>query len=347
MVNAPRALSGDRSFAPDLGKEAVGYLVVEQIVTELIDKRSSNALQQTLKSKISCCGTGLHSGAKVSMTLLPAPANTGIIFRRTDAEGNGLEIAAHVDNVVDDRMCTTLGDGNGATIATVEHLMAALRGCAIDNLYVEVEGGELPIMDGSAAPFVFLVECAGAVEQDAPRRAIEILRPVRVADGERRAELLPGNGFSVGFEIDFDSGAIGRQNMDVELVNGAFKGELSRARTFGFIEEVDQLRAAGLALGGSLDNAVVVSGDDVLNEGGLRYKDEFVRHKILDSVGDLYLAGAPIVGHFKGRRSGHALNHSIVRALLANPGCWRYTTVERDPDELFEEIDLLPAAVGA
>jgi UDP-3-O-[3-hydroxymyristoyl] N-acetylglucosamine deacetylase len=327
--------------------KAVGYLVLKQIVTALMDKCSDYALQQTLKSQISCCGTGLHSGTKVSMTLLPAPPNTGIIFRRTDADGNGLEIAAHVDNVVDDRMCTTLGDGNGGSIATVEHLMAALSGCGVDNLYVEVEGGELPIMDGSAAPFVFLIECAGIVAQDAPRRAIEILKPVKVEHKDRRAELLPGDGFSVNFEIEFESGAIGRQNMAVELVNGTFKGELSRARTFGFIEEVDQLRAMGLALGGSLDNAVVVSGDEVLNEGGLRYKDEFVRHKILDSIGDLYLAGAPIIGHFKGRRSGHALNHAILRSLLSDRSCWRYTNMQRDQDDLFEELGELPVVVSA
>ena len=320
---------------------------MKQIVTALVDNGSDFALQQTLKSRISCCGTGLHSGAKVSMTLLPAPPNTGIVFCRTDADGNGLKIAAHVDNVVDDRLCTTLGDGSGASIATVEHLMAALRGCGVDNLYVEVDGGELPIMDGSAAPFVFLVECAGIVAQDAPRRAIEILKPVKIEDNDRRAELLPGKGFSVGFEIEFGSGAIGHQDMAVELVNGTFKGELSRARTFGFIEEVDQLRAMGLALGGSLDNAVVISGDEVLNEGGLRYKDEFVRHKILDSVGDLYLAGAPIIGHFRGRRSGHALNHSILRALLADKSCWRYTNVLRDRDDVFEEINELPVAVSA
>ena len=281
------------------------------------------------------------------MTLLPAPPNTGITFRRTDADGNGLEIAAHVDNVVDDRMCTTLGDGSGATIATVEHLMAALSGCAIDNVYVEVEGGELPIMDGSAAPFVFLIECAGVVTQDAPRRAIEILKPVRVEDEDRHAELAPGEGFSVGFEIEFSSGAIGQQDMAVELVNGAFKGELSRARTFGFIEEVDQLRAMGLALGGSLDNAVVISGDEVLNEEGLRYNDEFVRHKILDCVGDLYLAGAPIIGHFRSHRSGHAINHNILRSLLADKSCWRYVTAPRDQDDLIEEIDVLPAVVSA
>lgn len=312
---------------------------MEQTVKMVVDNSANYAPQQTLKSKISCCGTGLHSGANVSMTLLPAPTNTGIVFRRTDADGNGLEIAAHVENVVDDRMCTTLGDGQGATIATVEHLMAALSGCGIDNLYVEVDGAELPIMDGSAAPFVFLIECAGTVEQDTPRRAIEILKPVRVEDEHRLAELSPGEGFSVGFEIEFGSNAIGQQDMDVELVNGAFKGELSRARTFGFIEEVDQLRAAGLALGGSLDNAVVVSGDEVLNEDGLRYKDEFVRHKILDCVGDLYLAGAPIIGHFKASRSGHALNHSILRALLADQGSWRYTNVLRESDDLIEDFE--------
>ncbi|MDH3738486.1 MAG: UDP-3-O-acyl-N-acetylglucosamine deacetylase [Alphaproteobacteria bacterium] len=300
-----------------------------------------------MKSKISCCGTGLHSGANVSMVLLPAPPHTGIVFRRTDAVGNNVEIAAHVDNVVDDRMCTTLGDGHGITIATVEHLMAALSGCGIDNLYVEVDGSELPIMDGSAAPFVFLIECAGVVEQDAPRRVIEILKPVRVEDEDRQAELSPGDGFTVGFEIEFGSGAIGQQDMDVELVNGTFKGELSRARTFGFVEEVDQLRAMGLALGGSLDNAVVVSGDEVLNEDGLRYKDEFVRHKILDCVGDLYLAGAPIIGHFKGSRSGHALNHSILRSLLADRDSWRYTTVERELDEVVDEFEDLPAVVSA
>lgn len=320
---------------------------MEQIVTASIDKPADYALQQSLKSKIGCCGTGLHSGAKVSMTLLPAPPDTGIIFRRTDADGNGLEIEAHVANVVDDRMCTTLGDGNGAAIATVEHLMAALSGCGIDNLYVEVDGGELPIMDGSAAPFVFLIECAGIVTQDAPRRAIEILKPVSVEDEDRRVEISPGEGFSVGFEIEFGSRAIGQQDMAVELVNGTFKGELSRARTFGFIEEVDQLRAMGLALGGSLDNAVVVSGDKVLNEDGLRYEDEFVRHKILDCVGDLYLAGAPIIGHFRGHRSGHALNHSILRSLFADQSNWRYTTMQREQDDFIEELDELPAAVSA
>lgn len=281
-------------------------------------------LQHTLKSEIGCSGTGLHTGETVSILLKPAPVNTGIVFRRIDEIGKGAEIAAHVDNVVDATLCTTLGNEDGVTIATVEHLLAALAGCAIDNVIVEVNGSELPIMDGSAAPFVFLIECAGMIEQDTPRRVIEILKRVDISIDGREASLSPGDGFSVGFAIDFDSDAIGKQDMNVRLVNGTFKGEISRARTFGFAEEVDQLRRMGLARGGSLDNAVVVNGDEILNEEGLRYDDEFVRHKILDCVGDLYLAGAQIAGHFQGYRSGHAMNHEIVRALFADPSAWRY-----------------------
>ncbi|HCP00828.1 MAG: UDP-3-O-[3-hydroxymyristoyl] N-acetylglucosamine deacetylase [Alphaproteobacteria bacterium] len=282
-------------------------------------------LQHTIKSEIGCSGTGLHTGETVSILLKPAPANTGIVFRRTDQIGNGTEIPALVENVVEATLCTTLGDKDGVTIATVEHLLAALAGCLIDNAIVEVDGSEVPIMDGSAAPFVFLIECAGTIAQDTPRRTIEVLKHVDVELDGRQVSLSPGNGFSVGFEIDFDSNVIGRQDMNVRLVNGTFKGQISRARTFGFVEEVDQLRRMGLALGGSLDNAVVVSGDEILNDEGLRYEDEFVRHKILDCVGDLYLAGAPISGHFEGYRSGHAMNHEIVRALFADPSAWRYT----------------------
>lgn len=312
-------------------------------VTALVDKSYKFAMQHSLKSKISCCGKGLHSGANVSITLVPAPENTGIIFRKINANKNPVDIAAHVDNVVDDRLCTTLGNSEGNTIATVEHLMAALRGCEIDNLYVEVEGSELPIMDGSSAPFVFLIECAGVVEQNAPRKAIQIIKPISVENEERLVELTPGTGFSVSFEIEFGSNAIGQQCMNIDLVNGTFKGELSRARTFGFIEEVDQLRSMGLALGGSLDNAVVLNGDEVLNEGGLRYKDEFVRHKILDCIGDLYLVGAPIIGHFKGYRSGHALNHSILRSLLSNEDSWNYTTTMLEENEISHEHEELPS----
>lgn len=283
------------------------------------------AMQHTLKSEIGCSGTGLHSGETVSIVLHPAPVDTGIVFRRTDLDGPDSEISALVENVVDATLCTTLGNEQGVTVATVEHLLAALAGCHIDNVIVDVDGPELPIMDGSAAPFVFLIECAGIVTQDKPRRLIEVLKRVDVSIDGREASLSPGSGFSVGFEIDFDSDAIGRQDLNVQLVNGTFKGEISRARTFGFAEEVDQLRRMGLARGGSLENAVVVSGDQILNDEGLRYENEFVRHKILDCVGDLYLAGAQISGHFQGYRSGHAMNHAIVRALLADPTAWRYT----------------------
>lgn len=296
-------------------------------------------LQHTLKSEIGCSGTGLHTGNTVSIVLKPAPQDTGIVFRRTDEDGNNVEIEARVENVVEATLCTTLGNDAGIKVATVEHLLAALAGCRIDNVVVEVDGPEMPIMDGSAAPFVFLIECAGVVSQDKPRRVIEVLKRVAVSDGGREASLSPGDGFSVGFEIDFDSNAIGKQDKSVRLVNGTFKGEISRARTFGFAEEVDQLRKMGLARGGSLDNAVVVRGDEILNDEGLRYDDEFVRHKILDCVGDLYLAGAPISGHFQGFRSGHAMNHAIVRALFSDPTAWRYV----DADEGLEEPELLLA----
>jgi UDP-3-O-[3-hydroxymyristoyl] N-acetylglucosamine deacetylase len=290
-------------------------------------------LQHTLKSEIGCSGTGLHTGNTVSIVLKPAPEDTGIVFRRTDEAGNNAEIEARVENVVEATLCTTLGTDDGIKIATVEHLLAALAGCRIDNVYVEVDGPEMPIMDGSAAPFVFLIECAGIVAQNKTRRVIEVLKRVAVSDNGREASLSPGDGFSVGFEIDFDSDAIGKQDKSVRLVNGTFKGEISRARTFGFAEEVDQLRKMGLARGGSLDNAVVVSGNEILNEEGLRYEDEFVRHKILDCVGDLYLAGAPISGHFQGFRSGHAMNHAIVRALFADPSAWRYVDAVEDIHE--------------
>ncbi|MBO23158.1 MAG: UDP-3-O-[3-hydroxymyristoyl] N-acetylglucosamine deacetylase [Rhodospirillaceae bacterium] len=305
---------------------------------------TQSGLQHTLKSEIGCSGTGLHTGETVSILLKPAAVNTGIVFRRTDQIGNGAEIRALVENVVEATLCTTLGNEDGINVATVEHLLAALAGCLIDNVIVEVKGSEIPIMDGSAEPFVFLIECAGIVAQDAPRRIIEVLKRVDVEIDGREVSLSPGYGFSVGFEIDFDSDAIGRQDMNVRLVNGTFKGEISRARTFGFAEEVDQLRRMGLALGGTLDNAVVVSGDEILNDEGLRYEDEFVRHKILDCVGDLYLAGAPISGHFQGYRSGHAMNHEIVRALFADPTAWRYTEMPMAVEPLIERAPIAATA---
>jgi UDP-3-O-[3-hydroxymyristoyl] N-acetylglucosamine deacetylase len=283
------------------------------------------AQQKTLKAAIHCRGVGLHSGQRIGMTLHPAPADTGIVFRRSDA--GGAEIAAIWRNVVDSSLCTKLDNREGLSVATVEHLMAAFAGLEIDNAVVEVDGPEVPIMDGSAAPFVFLIECAGIVELDATRRAIKVLKPVSVGVPGRSAALVPDDGFAVSFAIDFASGAINRQELTLSVDPDAFKQEISRARTFGFLHEVDQMRAAGLARGGSLDNSVVISGDRVLNEEGLRYADEFVRHKVLDALGDLYMAGGPFLGHFHGIRSGHALNRQLLCALFADPAAWCLTTL--------------------
>jgi UDP-3-O-[3-hydroxymyristoyl] N-acetylglucosamine deacetylase len=280
--------------------------------------------QKTLKSSIGCSGIGLHSGRKVSMTLIPAEAGAGIVFRRTDIPGDAGIVAASWKNVVDTRMATTIGNDHGTKISTIEHLMAAFAGCGIDNAIVEIDGPEVPVMDGSAAPFVFLVECAGLRHQNAPRRAIKIERPISVGDSKKSLALSPDESFSVSFEIDFDSSAVAQQWLSLKLVNGTFKTDIARARTFGFAHEVDALRQAGLARGGSLDNAVVISDGAVLNGDGLRYDDEFVRHKILDCVGDLYMAGAPIIGSVNALRSGHALNHTLLVALFADDDAWSY-----------------------
>jgi len=257
------------------------------------------------------------------MRLLPAPPGTGIVFRRTDL---GREIPARWENATESARCTSLSSEAGAGVATVEHLMAALAGTAIDNAIVELDGPEVPIMDGSAAPFVFLIECAGMAEQPAVRRAIEVRKSIRVVARGASASLSPGRGFSMSFEIDYDSPVIRQQGFSMVVDPDSFKTELSRARTFGLSEEVTHLRQAGLARGGSLDNVVVVDGDQVLNRGGLRYGDEFVRHKLLDAVGDLYLAGAPILGHFRGLRSGHMHNRLLLATLFADPEAWAYTS---------------------
>ena len=299
--------------------------------------------QKTLKTAIHCRGIALHAGVKVSMVLKPALPDTGIVFRRVDAAGGGAEIRADWRNVAPSALCTTLSNGEGISVATIEHLMAAFAGCEIDNAVVEIDGPEVPVMDGSAAPFVFLIECAGIVEQDAPRRAIKILKPVTVGDGGKTATLSPDHGFTVSFEIDFNSRAIKRQEIGLAFEDGTFRAEVSRARTFGFLHEVEGMRAAGLARGGSLDNAVVIDGDKVMNEDGLRYTDEFVRHKVLDAVGDLYLAGAPLIGHFHGVRSGHALNRQILEALFADTSAWCWTTQTRGHAAALDE----QAAVAA
>jgi len=278
--------------------------------------------QKTLRQRIGCTGIGLHTGRKVRLELVPAEAGSGIWFRRTDLPGTPL-VAARWDGVRESVLCTTVGEDEPATVMTVEHLVAALAGLGVDNVVIELDGPEVPAMDGSAAPFVFLIECAGLEEQAAPRRYVEVLRPVRVSDGEARAALTPSDGFSIGFDIDFRAAAIGRQRGYFDAARDSFKRTLAGARTFGLIEEVEHMRSRGLALGGSLDNAVVVADDQVLNAGGLRYRDEFVRHKMLDTLGDLALAGAPILGHFHGSRSGHALNNRLLRALFADARAWR------------------------
>ena len=289
----------------------------------LADQSIARPYQRTLKNAIDCCGTGLHSGKKVSMRLCPGAPDSGIVFRRTDIANGGAIIPARWENVVDTRLNTMIGNEYGVRVGTIEHLMAALCGSGIDNAVVEIDGPEVPVMDGSAAPFMFLVECAGIVEQKESRQVVEILKPIAVGDDSRWASLRPGPTFSVSFEIDFDTPLIDHQTMTVDLSNGAFRSEISRARTFGFEHEVAEMRSHGLALGGSLDNAVVISGDGVLNDDGLRYHDEFVRHKILDCVGDLYLGGTQIIGHFHGRRSGHSLNNRLLEKLFTDGAAWR------------------------
>jgi len=269
--------------------------------------RTRATRQKTLKSAVRCAGVGLHSGQATTMTLHPAAIDAGITFRRADA---GVEIGANWRNLVSSCLCSTLAE-NGVSVGTVEHLMAAFAGLEIDNALVEIDGAEVPAMDGSAAPFVALIERAGVAEQHAPRRAIEVLKPVHVASEGAEASLEPAAVFSVNFVIDFASGAVGRQRLAVSPDPMNFRHGIARARTFGFLEEVQQMHAAGLALGGSLDNAVVIGEDGVINKEGLRYRDEFVRHKVLDAMGDLYLAGGPIIGRFAGHRSGHALNRRL------------------------------------
>ncbi len=289
--------------------------------------------QKTLKTAVRCSGIGLHSGQPVHMTLAPGEVNSGIVFIRGDAPSGHRVIPAAWDRVRDTNHCTVISNAHGVSVGTIEHLMAALYGCGIDNASIILDGPEVPVMDGSAEPFVFLIECAGTTTQAAARRAIRVLKQVEVSDSGRgaSASLSPGAGVSFSFELDFAAQGVAPQEGYIRLANGAFKSDLARARTFGFLAEVEHLRAHGLARGGSLDNAVVIGDGIVLNQDGLRYDDEFVRHKILDSVGDLYLAGAPILGHFHGCRSGHTLNNRLLRALFADESAWCYDAMDLDP----------------
>ena len=284
------------------------------------------AQQRTIKNVTRATGVGLHSGEKVYMTLRPAPPDTGIVFRRIDVEPP-VEIPAEATLVTETTLCTGLST-DGANVQTVEHLMSALAGLGIDNIMVELSAPEVPIMDGSSGPFVFLLQSAGIVEQDAPKRFIRVTRPVEVRDGDKIARFEPFDGFRLGFTIDFNHPAIPttRSRAEVEFSTENYIREVSRARTFGFMRDLEYMRDRNLGLGGSMDNAIVLDDFRVLNEDGLRYADEFVRHKILDAVGDLYLAGRPIIGAFEGYKSGHALNNKLVRALLAEEGAWEEVT---------------------
>lgn len=282
-------------------------------------------MQQTFASTLSIQGIGLHSGRDITLTLRPAPVDSGITFIRTDLSGDN-EIPARWDSVVDTQLCTVIGNKAGATVGTIEHLMAALRGCYVDNAIIEVSGPEVPAMDGSSAPFVSLIDKAGIQRQSKPRRFIQILKSVEIEDGDKKIALSPAaNGSRFAAEIDFDHPMIGRQRHEIGLVNGFFRHELAHARTFGFLKDVNTMKKNGLALGGSLENAIVLDESKVINGNGLRCSDEFIRHKLLDAVGDIYLAGAQIIGEYDSVKPSHELNNRILHKLFATEGAWAYT----------------------
>ncbi len=289
--------------------------------------------QRTLNNMIRATGIGLHTGEKVFLTLRPAPEDTGIVFRRSDLSPM-VEIQASAKNVGDTMLSTTLMQGE-VRVSTVEHLLAALAGLGIDNAIIDVTASEVPIMDGSASPFVFLLQSAGIKEQNKPKRFIRIKQPISVSDGDKTATFKPFNGFKVGFSIDFDHPAFNNRTLQtsVDFSTTSFVKEISRARTFGFMHEIEYLRSQGLARGGSMDNAIVVDVFQVLNEDGLRYEDEFVKHKILDAIGDLYLLGNSLIGEYVGYKSGHGLNNLLLRALIAREDAWEMVTFEGDEDK--------------
>ena len=291
------------------------------------------AFQHTLRTPALLAGVGVHTGAYTRLAVRPAPADTGIVFVRTDVTDRDNRVPATGEAVCRTQLGTTIGNTAGVTVATIEHLMAALVMLGVDNAIVELDGPETPIMDGSAEPFVRVIDRAGRRMQEAPRRYLEIVEPVEVTDGEKRAALKPSDGFEVAFEIRFPTAVIGRQYVDLAMDERAFRSEIADCRTFGFLHEVEALRAMGLARGGSLENVVVIEGDRILNPEGLRRDGEFVRHKALDAIGDLYVLGAPLIGRFEGELAGHDMNNRVVRALLARPDAWRWRTFAEDLKE--------------
>ncbi|MFZ4542211.1 MAG: UDP-3-O-acyl-N-acetylglucosamine deacetylase [Rickettsiales bacterium] len=279
--------------------------------------------QHTVAAEVSCVGVSLHSGDMVNMFIRPAAPNTGIVFVRKDIEGNANAVAATFDAVTETTLGTTIANKHGVTVSTIEHLMAAIWGAGIDNARIEMDGPEVPIMDGSSEPFTFLLECAGRVQQRALRRTIEVLKEIRVEEGNSVAVIKPSGEFVLEVEIAFNHALIGSQKARYDFAETTFKQSLARARTFGFARDVEKMRSMGLALGGSLHNAIVVGEDDIMNEGGLRYADEFVRHKALDCIGDYFLAGAMLQGEVVTSRPGHGINNKLLRALFADASNYR------------------------
>lgn len=286
--------------------------------------------QRTLKNTIRATGVGLHTGDKIYLTLKPAPVNTGIVFRRVDLDPP-VELPALAENVGDTTLSTTLVKGD-VRVSTVEHLLSAMAGLGIDNAWVELTAPEVPIMDGSAGPFVFLLQSAGIEEQDAPKKFIRILKPIEVRAGDKVASFAPFNGFKVSFSIDFDHPAFNDRELtaEIDFSSTSFVKEVSRARTFGFMHEIEYLRNRGLAQGGSVDNAIVIDENGVLNQDGLSYDDEFVKHKVLDAIGDLYLLGQSLIGEFRAHKSGHALNNQLLHELLNRKDSWEVVTFEEN-----------------
>ena len=301
--------------------------------------------QRTLKTTIKATGVGLHTGARVEIVLRPAAPDTGVVFHRVDLDPP-VSIPADALHVGDTRLSSTL-KRDGASISTVEHLMSALAGLGIDNLHIDVAGPEIPIMDGSAGPFVYLLQSAGIVEQESPKRYLRIVLPVEVKDGDRSARFDPFDGFKLDFTIDFPHPMFGSENrhVTIDFAEHSYVKEVARARTFGFMQDVEAMRAAGLGLGGSLQNAIVLDEYRVLNSEGLRYDNEFVKHKVLDAIGDLYLLGHPLIGQYTGYKSGHALNNAVARALLARRDAFELVTFAetKDVPSAFKGWQLSPA----
>ncbi len=284
-------------------------------------------LQHTLKNETTISDIGLHSGREITMKLIPAEENTGIVFIRSDLKSGENVVPARWDNVVDTQLCTVIGNKYGATIGTIEHLMSALRGVGVDNLTIEINGAEVPAMDGSAMPFLEAIEKVGLTTQSQPKRAIRILKEVSIEHEGKKVTLKPDEACIFAGEIEFLHDDIGFQRFETQLVNGNFKHDIASARTFGFLHEAEYLRSKGLGLGGSLDNAIILNEDGIMNDDGLRFENEFIRHKLLDAIGDLYLAGGHILGIYDGVKAGHAINNEILHELFSSDDNWEYTSL--------------------